>query len=59
VEGENEEWRILLLKFEVPIVHYLETRHFLWDSTYPLQCEIIINFPCVLPICEQRKQELE
>jgi hypothetical protein len=29
-------WCMLLLKFEDPIAHYLETRHFFWDSTYIL-----------------------
>jgi len=53
-------WHMLLLKFEVPIAHYLENVPlFVGLHTYPLQCEIILNCPCVLPICEQRKQELE
>ena len=27
---------MLLLKFEDPIAHYLETRHFLWNSAHIL-----------------------
>jgi hypothetical protein len=27
---------MLLLKFEDPVAHYLETHHFLWDSAHIL-----------------------
>jgi hypothetical protein len=36
-------WCMLLLKFEDPTVHYLETRNFLWDSTHILCMKTYIH----------------
>jgi len=41
---------MLLLKFEDPIAQL-----FVGLRTYPLQCDDILNCPCVLPICKQTK----
>ena len=41
---------MLLLKFEDPIAHYLETRHFLWDSPYVL-CSAMTSL--IAPVSSQ------